>query len=544
MALLVPTRGCALTVLSCLLAAASVGADSYPRQPDVDILHYIFRLTVSDNSNEIQGEATIALRAANDDVRDVYLDLTSATNGRGMQVSSVTTNGRSAQFVHESNRLRVSLTSLVPPRRAVSLIVTYGGVPADGLRFVNNRYGERTAFSENFPDKSRHWLPTIDHPYDKATAEFIITAPARYQVVTNGALVEEMDLGNGQRRTHYRQSSPIASWLYALGMARFAVHHAGTVQGVPLQSWVFPQDREKGYQLFEQTTRRAIEFFSDRIGPYPYEKIANVQAAGIGGDTEHATEIFYQAAGVAAGRGAVVHEIAHQWWGNAVTQSDWDDIWLSEGFATYFTHLFREQYEGQDAFVAGLRQDRNLILSAEQKSPNTTIVHAGLSDMEQVLNLFVYYKASWVLHMLRGLLGADAFQEGIRRYYAMHRDSNVSTNDFRNAMERAAGRDLEWFFRQWIYGSGVPRIEATWQYLPGEHRLHVDIAQTQPGPLFRVPLEIGIRMDQTDALRVERVDMSDRHATFTFPVSGPPVDLVLDPETRVLIDRGPMTRRD
>ena len=219
------------------------------------------------------------------------------------------------------------------------------------------------------------------------------------------------------RRTHWKQSVPIASWLYALGVARFAVHHYDVVRGIPQQVWVFPQDREQGYAIFELTGRRAFEFFSDWIGPYSYEKLAHVQAAGIGGGTEHASAIFYGEKGVAGGRAPVVHEVAHQWWGNAVTEKDWDDVWLSEGFATYFTHLYTEQFDGRDAFVRGLRGRRQTIVTAQKAAPDQPVIHRNLSDMSRVLNRLVYQKAGWVLHMLRGTIGTEKFWTGIREYY-------------------------------------------------------------------------------------------------------------------------------
>ena len=124
----------------------------------------------------------------------------------------------------------------------------------------------------------------------------------------------------------------------------------------------------------------------------------------------------------AAGRAPVVHEVAHQWWGNAVTERDWDDVWLSEGFATYFTHLFTEQFSGREAFVRGLRNDVNTILQAQLKLPAQAVIHRNIDDMRGVLNRFVYQKGGWVLHMLRGTIGTDAFWEGIREYYRRHRD--------------------------------------------------------------------------------------------------------------------------
>jgi aminopeptidase N len=309
-------RFAVLTLFGLFHLPSPAQSDTYPRQTGIDALHYTFRLTLGDDSNEIRGETAVVLRLAAEGLEEVFLDLSSAANGKGMSVSTVTSNGRPVPFTHQDDRLGIVVSPPLPAGRDASFVVQYRGVPADGLRFIDNIHGERTAFSQNFPNRARQWLPMIDHPYDKATGEFIVTAPARYQVVANDVLIEEVDLPDGWRRTHYRQSVPIASWLYAVGMARFAVHHAGTVNGVPLQSWVFPQDQVTGNRLFEATTRQAMEFFSERIGPYPYEKIANVQAAGIGGDTEHATIIFYTEKGVASGSGAVVHEIAHQWWGN------------------------------------------------------------------------------------------------------------------------------------------------------------------------------------------------------------------------------------
>src|SRR4029453_2363263 len=194
-----------------------------------------------------------------------------------------------------------------------------------------------------------------------------------------------------------------------IGVAKFDVHHAGLVQNVPLQTWVFPEDRDTGRAVFEDTSRRALDFFSERIGPFPYEKLANVQAAGYSGGMENATTIFYGEKGVAAGGAPVVHEIAHQWFGNSVTERDWDDVWLSEGFATYFALLFTEQFEGRDAFVEGLKRSRAQVLQLEQKLPDTPVIHRNLADMTKVLNNLVYQKGGWTLHMLRNEVGTDKF---------------------------------------------------------------------------------------------------------------------------------------
>lgn len=522
-------------------APVAVAADTYPRQPGVDAVHYVFRLHVVDGSNEITGEATATIRITAPGVKELYLDLASPQDGKGMTVSSVTVAGKPVQHSHEVHRLRVPLDSPAPGSD-MKVDVAYRGVPADGLRLIPNIHGDRSIFSENWPNNARHWLPAIDHPYDKATGEFIVTAPAHYQVVANGLLISEIDRPEGQRTTRWKQSVPIASWLFALGVARFSVEHYAVVRGIPQQIWSFPQDREAASGLFELTGRRAFEFFSDWIGPYPYEKLAHVQAAGLGGGTEHASAIFYGEKSVAAGRGPVVHEVAHQWWGNAVTERDWDDVWLSEGFATYFTHLFTEHFSGREAFVRGLKNDIDTILQAQQKLPDQAVIHRNIDDMRGVLNRFVYQKGGWVLHMLRGTIGTDAFWDGIREYYRRYRDANASTSDLRQVMEQVSGRDLGWFFDQWLTRPGMPKLAGTWRYNRAAGRIELEIAQTQSGAPYRLPLDVAVTQS-SGAPRVHRVELTGATGMFAVQVDAEPASVTLDPNTWLLLESATLERR-
>jgi aminopeptidase N len=521
--------------------AADAAADTYARQRGIDAIHYVFRIRFTDASNEISGETSVTLRTTAPDVNEVYLDLASPAAGKGMTVSAVIMAGRPIKYSHDANRLRVLLPS-VKAASDVTVTVTYRGTPAAGLRIGENIHGDRTVFSENWPDKARQWLPSIDHPYDKATGEFIVTAPAHYQVVANGLLIEEVDLAGGERRTHWKQSVPIASWLHALAIARFSVHHYDLVRGVPQQVWSFPADRERASGLFEATGRRAFEFFSDWIGPYPYEKLAHVQAAGLTGGVEHASSIFYGEKGVASGRGPVVHEVAHQWWGNSVTESDWDDVWLSEGFATYFTHLYNEQFSGRDAFVRGLRNDVATILKAQADAPEQPVIHRNIADMTRVLNRFVYQKAGWVLHMLRGTIGATQFQAGIREYYRRYRDRNASTDDFRQTMEQASGMELGWFFDQWLRRAGLPKLKGGWKYDSAAKQIQLELEQTQPGAPFRLPLDVSVAAAGGTAV-VHRIELGAATGRFTIASSGEPESVTLDPNTWLLLESAELVRQ-
>jgi aminopeptidase N len=504
-----------------LLTALGCSADTYPRQAGVDAVHYEFRVSVSDDSDEIRGEATAEIRFLSDGVKEFWLDL-----GPAMKVSAVTP---AVRFTREGERLVISLDQPSKAGELRRFTVTYQGVPAGGLYSSNNSHGDKGIFSANWPNLAHQWLAIIDHPYDKATSEFMVTAPAKYQVVANGLLQEERDLGDGSRLTHWKQGQPIASWLNALGIAQFAVRNFGRAGGVPLQTWVPYQDRESGIATFEKPTREAMEFLSDHVGPYPYEKLANIWAwsPGFSGGTEHASAIFYSCC--KSSNQVVWHEIAHQWFGDAVTEKDWDDVWLSEGFATYFTHLTREHYEGRDAFVAGLQADRPRILEAEAKSPGEAVVHNNLADMGKVLfsSPLIYQKGGWVLHMLRGQVGTENFWRGIREYYRLYRDSNASTADFQRVMEAAAGQELDWFFTQWLHGSPSPALQGSWRYNGASKRIEVDLTQTQSGGAYKLPIELSTG---------GRLEMTQKQQHFEVTSDKDPGTLVLDPNTWLLAD--------
>ena len=541
-------RACIASFLI-LFTASFAYADTYPRQPGVDAWHYVFKLELSDTSPEIKGEATIDLRFTQAGITSVSLDLASAANDKGMTVTAVTSNGADLRYTHENGVLKIQLPRASAAGEHQVVTVAYHGAPASGLRLMKNKYGEWSAFSDNWPNHAREWLPTIDHPYDKATSEFLVTAPAIYQVVSNGLLLEENDLANGQRLTHWKQSVPIATWLNALGVERFAVRHVGFVKGVELQTWVAHQDGEVGRVYFEVPARQALEFYSEHVGPYPYEKLANVAAAGVSGGMELASSIFYGETGLrpAPASSLVAHEIAHQWFGDSVTEKDWDEVYLSEGFATYFALLYAEHYQGRDAFVAGLKSARTRALATEKSLPGIAIVHDNLSDMSKVLNQLVYQKAGWVLHMLRGVVGTDTFWQGIREYYRRHRDSNVTTDDLRTVMEQVSHKDLRWFFDQWLKRPTSPSLDGSWSYDAAAKQIRITIAQTQDGEPYRLPLEFGVTPAAagaaTPATRVERVEMTTKQASFSIAAETEPASVSFDPDTWLLADRVSFAKR-
>ena len=539
-----------MQVLICLLMVTSNYAkvftftDGYPKNPKIDVINYAFKIELSDETDEIVCELTVDIRFRGAGVQNLRLDLINASqelNNKGMVVSRVSSNGKALSYSHENDVLNIKLPSPSSLNQRSKFIIVYKGIPASGLKIGKNKYGDRTFFSDNWPNKARHWLATVDHPYDKAMCEFIVTAPNHYQVVSNGLKVEETNLPDGKRLTHWKQSVPIAPWLFVLGAADFAVQYVDTFDGKSIETWVYRQDRDAGFYDFAEPTKKALEFYSNYVGPFSYEKLANIQSNSVGGGMEAASAILYGANSVTGKRSirwrnVVIHEIAHQWFGNAVTEYDWDDVWLSEGFATYFTLLFIEHEYGRDQFLAGLKSSQERVNTFYEKNPNYRIVHDNLKNMKNVTSSQTYQKGSWILHMLRGIVGTENFRKGIQIYYQKYQDANATTNDFKRIMEEVSGKDLTVFFQQWLYKSGTLVLSGNWKYDIKENQVLITLNQVQTdGSLFEMPIELRINFKGEQQKKVV-VQVKEKSNIFKIKVDSEPVKIILDPNLWVLMN--------
>jgi len=512
--------------------------DPYPKNPNIDILNYSFELHLNDSTDIIYGTANINLHIEPSE-NNVRLDLISAnSDGNGMVVHSVLFNGNKVPYTHKNNELNISTDGL---KYSIYDVITieYSGIPLTGLIIGDNMHGDRTFFSDNWPNKARNWLPLVDHPYDKSTSEFIVFAPNHYQVISNGLLVEETNVNKDIKKTHWKQSVPISCWLYALGVAEFAIDYVDYFNGKSIQTWVYKQDRDKGFYDFKVPTKHTLEFFSDYVGPFAYEKLANVQSNSVKGGMESATAIFYSDISVTGDRSVrwrdvIIHEVAHQWFGNCVTEYDWDDVWLSEGFATYFTLMFREHAYGRDDFVKGLKDAKRRVFNFYEKNKDASVVHDNLKDMKDVLSYDLQYqKGAWVLHMLRNYVGEDNFRAGIRNYYKKYFNSNTNTEEFKIEMEKVSGIDLDKFFDQWLYKGGIIKLDVEWEYDEISKNIEFDITQIQnDGYLFEMPLDIEILGDNNSNTSTIRLDKkSGKYLVYS---ENKPKEIKLDPYTKLL----------
>jgi aminopeptidase N len=530
------------SILIICITPVLLSADDYPRNKNIDILHYTFTLYLNDESNVIKGETLIDIRLKENGIKDFSLDLigkTTIIEDTGMTVNSVTSGGNSLKYDHKNGKINISLNNPAEKGNRITIKISYSGIPGDGLIISENKFGDRTFFADNWPNRARHWIPTIDHPYEKATCDFIVYAPEKYQVVANGYQAEETNLAEKMKLTHWKETVPISTKLMVIGVSRFAWQVVDTYKGIPVQTWVFPQNRENGFYDFARS-KRALEFFDSKIGEFAYEKLANIQSKTRYGGMENASAIFYNQNSVSGERGyetTVVHEIAHQWFGDSVTEADWHHVWLSEGFATYLTHLFNEFYFGRDRLTAGLERDRRRVIGYYRRNPESPLVDPAIKDLNDLLSANSYQKGSWFLHMLRGIVGDEPFFDCLRNYYKEYKNSIAMTEDFLRVVEETTGMELDWFFEQWVYQPGQPEYSGEWNFDKNSNLLTINIKQVQDSKLFfNMPVEVGIYYDDNNQPQIEVLKIDEIRDSFEFKLESEPVRLVLDPNIKVLME--------
>jgi aminopeptidase N len=510
--------------------------------PVMVVEHYNFSLRINDDNDTLDGTASITVKISGQP-SGIYFDLVGLqASGKGMIVGEVTEAGKAIPFTQERYRLNLDIRSASAQAsgqasgqqaaRELTFVITYKGIPADGLIYSKNKYDHRTIFGDNWPDRARNWLPCVDHPSDKAAVDFEITAPDHYQVVANGIKVKESDLPDHFRYTHWKEEIPLPPKVMTIGVADFAVDLSGYADGIPVYSWVYPEDKEKGFYDYAQATA-ILPFYISKIGPYSYKKLANVQSKTIFGGMENADCIFYAENSITGTRRSerlLAHEIAHQWFGDAVTETDYSHLWLSEGFATYMSALYLESKYGPDTLLSMLRTDRAEVIDFSKVYVSPVV--DTTKDYMKLLNAYSYQKGGWILHMLRSQLGDSIFWKGIRRYYARFRGANASTQDLESVMESASGLDLKDFFRQWLFTAGQPNLHLTWKYDEMTKLLHLTITQRQD-TAFIFPLDIGIAGRAESFLIKNKTTELDIHADTA------PDRILLDPYTRLLFEQTP-----
>ena len=534
-------------VFGVLVLAAPISG----QQPAFHVLDYDLALTLPDAGKRIDGIArlTIRRRRAAD---TLTLDL------EDLKAERVTMDGNPVPFSQDAAHLRISLGGV--RRDTLEITVSYGGVPLDGLIIGTDSAGRWIGFGDNWPNRARHWIPSIDHPSDKATVTWTVNAPSDRRVVANGRLLEETPLprasdpdGSAGRPvartlTRWRESRPIPVYLMTIAAAPLTRYDlGGTACGLAESGGCVPQEvyvaPEQLGVLPGEFARAGdiVEFYSRLIGPFPYEKLAHLQSSTRYGGMENASAIFYADRLFRTGGASselIAHETAHQWFGDAVTEREWGHVWLSEGFATYFAAIWARHAFGDSAFRSQMALTRRQILR-DNIVATRPVIDTLQSQLMSLLNTNSYQKGGWTLHMLRTVVGDSAFVQGIRDYFVAHEHGTAVTDDLMAAIERRAGVPLGWFFDQWLRRPGVARITTAWHFDAALQRVVLDVRQDdERNAPYRFPLTIAVTDSRGNVHRVRVEIPATRSTTLTLPVplATAPMALTMDPDVELLAE--------
>lgn len=487
-----------------------------------DVTNYDINIKIKPHERIIEGKVAIKFVVLENNLKDLKLDF------GNLNVDSILFDYNLANFTHQNEILSIELNNVLPVGSMDSVMIYYQGAPIRGLYFRQNSYGDTVVYSQNEPFDAHYWFPCKDIPSDKALLHMSVIMPNTYKILSNGKLQSIQSFGTNTVQYNWFESYPIATYLISIAAGPYdIVSEVFTWQNysVPVEYYLYPPDRERGETAI-QNTLEMMEFFSNYIDTYPFisEKYAMSEvpfreAAAMENQTATTMGDF-----VLDNESVIAHELAHQWWGDALSPETFTDIWLNEGFATYFDALFTEYKYGATAFIERMTASKTNALG------DGSINYALYDPPERYLfGGAVYHKGAWVLHMLRNKVGDANFKMIIKNYYNNFKYSNVTTNDFQNICESVSGLSLQTFFNQWIYISGLPRIFASWSKTDGN--INIVLEQLQSEIIYDLDLQIQLTGFNKDTLF--SVHFKSQKYEFNVPFSDQILSLVVDPNNRI-----------
>ncbi len=535
--------------LFCAISSAGRRAFPLPAAPEnlardrtFDLLHIKLDLLINPERSHFTGKATLSLAAINDGLTSVELDAID------LEIRRAEADGLGTlDFETQAKKVVVRLPRPLKSGETLALSFEYEATPRRGLWFVkpDDAYPKRPfqVWSQGEDEDNRYWFPCYDYPNDRATSELLVTVPAKFTAISNGRLVT-VEEEKGEKRFHWIQEIPHSSYLISLVIGELT-EVKEQFDGIPVQYYVSKGREAEAKRSFGNTVDM-LRFFSDKIGiKYPYPKYAQVCVANfIFGGMENTSATTITETTLHDERahldftsdGLVAHELAHQWWGDLLTCRDWSHAWLNEGFATYFEALYREYHEGEDEFRQNMAQKAEEYFKEDKERYRRPIVCRTYFHPAEVFDRHLYQKASWVLHGLRFLLGDDLFWKSLRHYAKKHYAGIVETDDLRKAIEEATGRNLEWFFEQWLYKAGHPEFRMKYSYNDDTQTVSLTVAQVQDPsietPIFRTPVEVSFLTSRGE--QTFKVQVSEKEQSFSFALGERPRGVMFDPKNWIL----------
>ncbi|MGB6032601.1 MAG: M1 family aminopeptidase, partial [Bacteroidota bacterium] len=380
------------------------------------------------------------------------------------------------------------------------------------------------------PYDARFWMPCFDEPWEKATAEISVTVPEGYVAASNGVLLGIVDNGDATKTWRWQEENQIAAYLMAVTVSEWTVstlpYAPAGRDTIPLQYYAWAEDSAECAEYLP-TVGQMMVALEELFGPYPFEKygmavVIPFRFLGM----EHQSITTMNRLRMTSER-IVVHELAHQWWGDLVTCGTWKDIWLNESFATYSEALWQEWLGGTEAL-----QDYMVSLERFNMGSWEGAIYDPLGQGFPLFASSVYDKGAWVLHALRGVIGDSLFFDVLDAYRDRYAGTSVVTAEFQLVVDSITGREMDWFFDQWIFGPGWPRYAHTSHW--SNDTLFLTIYQLQDAgwPTYRMPIDVLVEGQSADTMVT--VGDSLRTQTFAIPLDFSPSSVTLDPDLWIL----------
>ena len=509
----------------------------WPSDREVDLKHLRLEIVLDPESKSVSGTASHTFSAINDGLKSVELDAVE------LRISGVTSaTGAALEHSQEEGKLLVKLGAPLNSGEESTINIAYSCTPRRGLYFnaPDDSYPgrPRQVWTQGEDEDSRFWFPCYDSPNQRFTSEVIVTVPREWNTVSNGRLAGVTE--NGSTKTyHWSQEPEHPTYLMSLVAGEYTEIREEQ-NGTPI-AYYSPPGREDDTRRAFDKTPKMMKFFTEKIGtPYPWAKYSQVTVADFifgGMENTSATTmtdslLHDQRAHLDFSTDSIVaHELAHQWWGDLLTCRDWSHGWLNEGFATYFDLLFKEHDLGVDEFRYGVYQDARTYLDEDSGSYRRAIVSSVYNQPGDLFDRHLYEKGALVLHMLRSVLGEALFWKAMGHYCRACRGQSVTTEDLQRSIEESTGKNLDWFFHQWVYMGGHPDLKVTYTWDEESSAAQLAVSQTQTPsdltPLFRAPVDV-VFVTSTGS-HSHRVTISEAQQTFHFALAEKPVVVSFDP---------------
>jgi aminopeptidase N len=535
-----------LCVLLCLATLASARAsradEPYARSRDYELQDIRTHLWLDADQSRIRGEVTERIAALRDGVSDLKFDSVA------LDIRSVTVDGKTAKFSITPKELIVSLDHPISRGERHEILIEYNGQPKRGMYFISpdKNYPQQPEeiWTQGEAEDTRYYIPLYDYPNNRMTSEMVLTVPAKWITVSNGQLIGVKDEQDGTKTWDWKQSDQLSSYLLSAIAGDF-VERDDSWRGVPLR-FAVPRGEEAKIEPTFARTKEMLDLFSNKLGvPYPWAQYAQTSVDEfVEGGMENTSATTLSVRDLVNPKLerelrigddiTTSHEMAHQWFGDLVTCKDWANLWLNEGFATYFEHYWLEQHYGADEADYEFWQDQTNWFARKRLYP-VPIVTRDFDDSTQY-DGNTYGKAGWTIRMLREKLGDKDFFLGLHEYLVTNRGQNVVTADLQKAIESATSRNVDRFFRQWLYGAGAPQFDVGFTYDATAHQVKLDVKQTQKVEgmvgIFDVPVNIEIATASgTKTLPIE-IDQASQ--SFILPAESAPLMIVFDKGDKVL----------